>query len=291
MKFYFTFLLLFLITVTVVSQGDAESLLDDLISNEPEIVEATFKASRVVNGHSVAQPDVGEMEFRISHRFGKLNGGGYELFGLDQTTIHFSLEYSPFERFTVGIGRSNYLKTYDGYLKYAIIRQQKGAKNIPLSLSYVASSEYYTQRVETENFENKHRFSHVHQLLIASKINKRISLQISPTSVHRNLVDNSEIKNTNLAAGIGGRFKVTNRLSINGEFFWVDDLSAADDIKLYYPISVGIDLETGGHVFQIMVTNSLSMRETGFLTNTTETWTDGGLHFGFNISRMFHLHK
>ena len=286
---YFRIIILFLTSVSLYAQNDAEDLLNQLTENQTDFTSATFKASRVILGHSIEQPDAGELEFRISHRFGEINGGAYELWGLDQAWIHFSLEYSPIDRLTVGLGRSNYRKTYDGYLKYALIKQQKGKKNIPVSVSLMTSAEYVSEKNDIENYNNIHRWNYVTQALIASKINKRLSLQISPTYVHRNLVDTKSMSNDIFSAGLGGRFKITNRLSINAEYFWVNDLTSPENITYYPPLSIGIDLETGGHVFQIMVSNSLPMREAAFITETTGNWADGGVHLGFNISRMFNV--
>lgn len=267
-----------------------EELLDDLLETGTEITTSTFKASRIINGHSIEQPARGEMEFRISHRFGKLNGGAYELWGLDQATIHFSLEYSPLNILTVGFGRSNYQKTYDGFVKLKLLRQQKGDRNIPVSISYFGSTELITLKNEVQDFQWNHRLRYTHQLLIARKFSKRFSLQLTPSLVHRNLVETSEMKNSVPALGIAGRFKITNRLSVNAETFLVDHGPTPEGITYYNPLALGIDLETGGHVFQIMITNALPMREAAFITETTGGWTKGDIHLGFNISRMFNLH-
>jgi hypothetical protein len=202
------------------SQDDPDALLDQMLSESTTYAFATFKASRIINGHSIEQTAKKELEFRISHRFGRIDQGAYELWGLDQANIHFSLEYGVLDQLTVGLGRSNYLKTYDGFLKYKIIRQSKGEKNFPVTVSYFASSEYVDLRNEIPGFNAEHRFSYVHQLLIARKFNKRLSLQLTPTFIHKNLVDRATEKNDIWSMGFGGRFKITNRLSFNGEVFF-----------------------------------------------------------------------
>jgi hypothetical protein len=273
------------------AQDDVDALLNEMLSEESAYTTATFKASRIILGQSVEQPKKGEMELRISHRFGELNGGAHELWGLDQAWIHLSLEFSPISRLTFGLGRSNYQKTYDGYVKYALIKQQSGARNIPVSVSLVGSVEYITIKNEIPDFNWTHRLGYVGQVLIARKFDKNLSLQLSPTLVHRNYVESSAMKNTVYAIGIGGRYKMSKRISLNAEFFWVNDLTGPEGIVNQYPLSIGIDLETGGHVFQIMLTNAVSMREVGFLTETRSKWSDGGIRLGFNLSRMFHLYK
>ena len=275
---------IFLNTLRTHAQDD---FLDELMGETTEYAIGTFMASRIINGHSVEQPAVKELEFRISHRFGKLNSGGYELWGLDQAYIHFSLEYGIFDWFTVGAGRSNFEKTYDGFVKFNIVQQKKGAENFPLSISWFSSTEYVSLKTEVPDFETKHRFSFTHQLLIARKFGDRLSLQLTPGIVHKNLVETADQKNTIPSLGIAGRMKITKRLSLNIETFLVDHGPMPEDVTYYNPLSVGVDLETGGHVFQIMVTNSQAMREAAFITNTTGNWLDGDIHLGFNISRMF----
>lgn len=268
-----------------------DDLLNDMQSSNKNFTSNTFKASRIVIGHSVEQPAKGEMEFRISHRFGRLNGGIYEIWGLDDATVHFSFEYSPVDRITVGFGRSNWRKTYDVFLKFSLLRQQKGQVNIPFSVSYLISNEINTLKNEIDNYKWFHRMVYTHQILVASKINKRLSLQLSPTYVHINLVDTRMINNDIVALGLGGRFKITNRMSFNAETFIISHGAMPQNITYYNPLSFGIDLETGGHVFQILLSNSLPMREGAFIGETTGNWLDGDIHLGFNISRMFNLYN
>ena len=294
MKYINTFTLLLIIisfcTVRIQSQ-DTDALMDELLGDPVNYAIATFKASRIINGHSIEQPAENELDFRISHRFGRISDGAYELWGLDQANIHFSLEYGIVDRLVVGVGRSNYNKTYDGFVKYHILRQSSGAKIFPVHVSYFGSVEYVSLKNDIPDFKNVHRLSYVNQLLIARKFNKRLSLQVTPTYIHKNLVDSTDNKNDILALGLGGRFKITQRLSFNVETFLLETEKTPGGIPYQIPLSIGVDLETGGHVFQIMVTNSLAMREVGFITETTGDWSKGEVHLGFNISRMFDLSR
>ena len=92
-----------------------------------------------MNGHSIERMPPGQLDFRISHRFGRINSGAYEFFGLDQSNIHFSLEYGILNWLMVGIGRGTYEKTFDGFAKFTIFRQSSGARVMPVSVSALSS--------------------------------------------------------------------------------------------------------------------------------------------------------
>jgi len=276
--------------------------LDSLLEKEvkPQIIysAATFKATRIVNGHSVEQMKKKQLDFRISHRFGDINSGSYNLYGLDNGLIHFSLEYGLTDWLEVGVGRSTYQKTFDGFAKVSILRQCRGAKNMPIHLSYLFSTEYISLNTDTMMTNPYSRMSYIHQILIARKFNESLSLQLTPTVIHRNLVPTELDKNDLFALGLGGRYKLTRRIALNFEYYYVYranekaiSQSIPTPVKYYNPLAIGIDIETGGHVFQIMLTNSQAMREGGFIGKTTETWSNMGIHLGFNISRVFSFNK
>lgn len=288
MKSQILIVLLLTASSTLYSQ-DIDQLLDEASGNQTEFATATFKSTRILNGHSIERMPAKQLDFRISHRFGQVNTGAYNLWGLDQANIHFSLEYGITDWVMVGIGRGTYEKTYDGFTKFSILRQSNGERTMPISLSYLTSFAINSLKWDQPNtLYFWDRVSFVHQLLIARKFNERFSLEINPTFVHRNMVATEMDPNDIFSAGLGARFKLTKRISLNAEYYYV--LPPAKDYrssKTYNPLSVGVDIETGGHVFQIIVTNSLAMIEKGFITETTGSWTDAGIHIGFNISRVF----
>jgi opacity protein-like surface antigen len=263
---------------------------------------ATFKASRIINGHSIQQMKKNQLDFRISHRFGTLNDGAYGLWGLDHSNIHFSLEYGLTDWLMLGVGRGSLNKIYDGFAKFRILRQSSGAKTMPISLSYLTTMEitsehfpttpvYLTDTTSTPriNYASS-RFTYVNQILIARKFNDKFSFQLTPTWVHRNLVPTELDQNDIFAMGFGARYKLTKRLSVNAEYYYKLDPNAKYlEPRTYNSASIGVDIETGGHVFQIMLTNSIGMREGTFIPKTTDSWTNGGIHLGFNISRVFTL--
>ena len=269
--------------------GDDMQDLLLLIAPEEEqtYTSATFKTTRIINMHSVENAAAGVMDFRISHRFGFINTGAYDLFGLDQALMRIGLEYGVTNRLMVGFGRSNVNKAYDSFLKYKVLRQGSGKRNIPVSVSYFASAVCNTVKWADPNRDNyfSSRMQYTHQLLIGRKFNNDLSLQLTPTLVHKNLVPTLQDKNDILAVGFGGRYKLTQRFSVNGEYIYV--LPNQISTEYYNSLSLGVDIETGGHVFQLHLTNSTSMLEPGFITESVGQWKKGGIHFGFNVSRVF----
>jgi hypothetical protein len=277
---------------------------DDLLSllGEEKTINyatASFKTNRVVNGHSIENTAAGVLDFKISHRFTQLRQGIYDIFGLDGASIRFGFDYGITNRLMIGVGRSSKEKIIDGFAKYKILRQSSGAKNVPVTLSYLIDSQIKTVAFADDTRDNKFssRLYYTHQLLIGRKFSDRFSLQLMPTLVHRNLTTSPEDKNDVLAMGVAGRIKLTKRVTFNAEYYYVPD----GQIETSYvnSLSVGFDIETGGHVFQLHFTNSPDMTYKGFITETQEDWffknSDGrtlsGLRFGFNVSRVFTVKK
>ena len=282
------------LSLTISAQDDLMDLLNQSATPEINYTTATFKSTRIMNGHSIERMPPGQLDFRISHRFGTVNSGPYEFFGLDQANIHFSLEYGVFNWLMIGAGRGTYEKTYDGFVKFTILRQSTGARVMPVSLSLFTSAALNTVKwsdpARTNYFSS--RLSYTGQLLIARKISKSLSFQLTPSYVHRNMVATELDPNDLWALGAGGRVKLSKRMSLNAEYFYLVNADRKYmSLPVFNPLSVGIDIETGGHVFQIILTNSLAMIEKGFIGETTGQWSHGDIHLGFNISRVFTLKK
>jgi hypothetical protein len=293
----FTLTLLFLIGLRAVAQDDMEKMLNDEVGEETNYATATFKATRVMNGQSIERMPQGQLDFRIHHRFSQINSGAYNFFGLDGATTHFSLEYGIKDWVMVGVGRGNLEKTYDGFAKFSIWRQSTGKKNMPVSISYFTSvalrTEYFPNVdsiMKNSNYPFTARLAYVHQVLIARKFNKWISLQVSPTFIHYNLVKYELDPNNIFAVGLGGRVKLTNRISVNCEYFYLQNpFNNYQSTQYHDAFSVGFDIETGGHVFQLLFTNADGMIEKDFIGHTSGRWNKGDIHFGFNISRVFDI--
>jgi hypothetical protein len=285
-KYTFIFLISLFIGSSLHAQDDLLDLLEEQVEEEPVEVAYTFKSTRVINSHSIERMKFGQLDFRINHRFGEVNLGWRELWGLDQAKISFDFGYGITDWLMVGFRRSTYKKMYDGSLKFSILRQTTGSRTMPIALSYYTNIGVNSEEDE-EGFPFTHRLSFTHQILVARKFSEAISLQIMPAYVHRNLVNYDE-ENDAIAVGIGGRYKFIRRVAFTFEYFWS---TAANNSTVFNPLSVGFDIETGGHVFQLFFTNSQVMEESGFLTETTGSWLNGDIFFGFNISRVFAIAK
>ncbi|WBO83379.1 DUF5777 family beta-barrel protein [Hymenobacter yonginensis] len=266
--------------------GDLERQTTDTLRRE--LVAATFKGTRIINGHSVETPGGGTLVFLISHRFGTLNSGAYNFFGLDQATIRLGLEYGATDRLTVGIGRSSLDKTYDGFLKYQALRQTTGLHAIPVSVTLFGSSALTSLRYfDGLDHTLPRRLTYTVQALVARRFSPGLSVQLSPTVVHRNLVDTRRQHNDVYALGVAGRQKLNKRTALMLEYYY--RLPTTADPSTRNALAAGFDIETGGHVFQLHVTNSQGMIERHFLTQTTGNFFDGDIYFGFNVARNFTL--
>lgn len=279
------------------AQDDLMKMLEDESKKEKkrDYATATFKTSRLINGHSIENAAAGVLDLKISHRFGMLNKGAYEFFGLDQATMRLGLDYGISKRLMIGVGHSTFQKQYDAFGKFKILRQAKGGRwASPISVSAVSSVMLGTLKWEDPTRKNFYtsRLAFAHQLIIARKFSEGLSLQLMPTMVHYNIVNEVTTPNDIFALGAGGRIKLSKRLSFNAEYYHVLPLSFVAGEGYMLPgtknsLAVGFDIETGGHVFQLHFTNSTGMTEKTFITETTGDFFKGDIHFGFNVSRVF----
>lgn len=266
---------------------DMLSMLKDSVVTE--YTTASFKTDRVINLHSLENTAAGNLDIKISHRFGFFSGGAYELFGLDQASIRIGGDYGITDRLMIGAGRSSYEKTFDAFAKFKLLRQSTGAKKTPVTLCLFGSAAVKTIKPSDPTRVNyfSSKLYYTGQIIIGRKFSKAFSLQLSPTIVHRNLVDKASEKNDVLALGAGARFKLGKRTSLNAEYIYVLPNQLAPEYR--NSVSIGFDIETGGHVFQLHFTNSTSMIEKGFIAETIGDVGNGDIHFGFNIARTFNI--
>jgi hypothetical protein len=271
--------------------ADVMSMLDKPDAGKTVYTRATFKTTRLINGHTVETLGKGVMDVKISHRFGKVNGGGYELFGLDNATMRMGFDYGLTNNLMIGIGRSTFEKTYDGFIKMKILRQSTGKIKMPVTMDYIPTIAITTLKSPdpTQPIKGSSRFSYTHQLIIGRKFSEKTSFQIMPSYIHQNLVTLASDPNNLFAIGIGGRRKISKRSSFNAEYYY--QLPGARLAGTSNSLSAGFDIETGGHVFQLHLTNSQGMTERSFISNTTGKWRKGDIFFGFNIARVFNVAK
>ena len=270
--------------LAVSSLSAQDDLLGDDMPSEPlkTPVNFAFKTTRVVNLQSVETLGEGVFDFKIQHRFGALNTGASNAFGLDLATIRIGGEYGLTPKVTLGLGRSPVEKTVDGYAKIKWVQQMRGGGS-PVSVLTVASAAYRNQNYTAEP-TTVERLAYVGQVIVGRKFSEKLSVQVVPSVVHYNWV-NVAVPNTQFALGVGMRHKLTMRSSLNLE--WIPVLS--DKGMFYNSFSIGMDVETGGHVFQMGFTNSIGLSENLFLTRNTTQWNNAGIRFGFNMSRVFTL--
>ncbi len=270
-------------------EEDMMNLLDD--GPETEYAWATFKSSHVVIGQSIENPAKGTMLMAIQHHFGPVNSGFYNFFGFDQAVTRLGFDFGVTNWLAVGVGRSTQNKTWDGNIKIKVLRQSKGVRVMPVSVSYFGDvgiiSLKRTDYTHTVYFTS--RLSFVNQLIIARKFSRSFSLQLIPSLVHRNIVETKEDDNDVFSIGTAGRIKLSNHVSFNFEYHYI--LSKQTAAKYYNSLSLGVDIETGGHVFQLFATNSSGITAQYFIPLTDGSWLNGDIRIGFNIVRTFTLVK
>jgi hypothetical protein len=272
-----------------------DELMKELEQNQQKDTDysfQTFKGTRLVNGHTIETKAAGTLEFIFAHRFGAINGGLYELFGLDDAYVRLGLDYGLTDNLSVSIARNSVDKTMDGYLKYKLARQRSGASNFPVTITALGGMAYKASPHKDdvdENFKNVDRLAYVAQLLIARKFTPNFSFQIAPTFIHRNAVFQEVENNDQIAIGVGGRIKLTKSVALTSEYYY--RLNIHENNPYYNTLGFGIDIETGGHVFQLLFTNTRGLTERAFITETEGDFSEGDIHLGFNVTRTFQLRR
>lgn len=256
-----------------------------------EFVKYAFKSPRVINGHSMEFLAPGTMDFRILHRFGLMNQGADNLFGLDQASMRIGFDFGVTRNLMFGFGRSTFKKELDGYIKFAPLMQSTGTHSFPFTLALVGGMTMNTMKWADPTAKNyfSTRLAYYVQGIIGRKFSEGFTLQVSPTVVHNNMVPLSSQPNDIQAVGFGGRAKVSKRMAITWDYFYV--INGIEKGVNFHPLSVGVDIETGGHVFQLHVSNAAGMNERAFITETTNDWSKGEVRLGFNLSRVFQIKK
>lgn len=268
----------------MVAQDDLLKEIDTISdSNDSEV--AAFKSLKIVNLESTKLAAKGDMYFVVAHRFGYFDKGFEDFFGLDEANTRLQFVYGLTNGVTIHASRSGFQKTYEFATKYRLFGQKK--QGFPFEIVGFNSLAINTELEKTvlPKLEFSDRLAYVNQILISRKFNDNLSLEIAPTHFHQNYVANNSQDNSQFAIGLGGRYKFTKRWSFNLDY--AVHLNRASNSTFKNPLSIGFDLETGGHVFQMHFTNSQAMHESGYLGNTSGSWNDGKIAFGFNLIRVF----
>lgn len=295
MKALFIAVFILITVVTSNAQDDLMDQLDKEVKPTIDYTTATFKGTRLINGQTNETIAAKHMNMWIQHRFGRVNSGFDGFYGLDESRVRIGFDYGITNNLMIGIGRSSFQKTSDYFVKYKAIRQSKGARNMPFTATILAGgainampSGYTTELGTTMKFNNNlERQSYFGQLILARKFSESVSFQLMPTFLHNNKSESADIANDVAAIGIGGRIKLSKRISFNGEYYAVIHDYENENYPYKNSLSIGFDIETGGHVFQLHFTNSRGMIEKQYITGTAGLWSKGDIHYGFNVSRVF----
>lgn len=279
-------ILLLVVPCMLFAQDD---LLNELESDvqEDNYVEAAFKGLKIVNFETTKLVNKRNLFFIVAHRFGSVENGVDDFFGLDQAVTQLKFIYGINDAINVGIARSSFQKTYGGHVKYRLIRQKKNGFPFTIVGYNLVTINTALEKDLLPNLEFNNRVSYVSQILISKKVTKNLSLELAPSYLHENFVRFDDQDNSQFLVGMGGRYKLTKRFSLNIDYGVHLNRSTTSTFK--NPLSVGFDIETGGHVFQLHFTNAQSMFENGFLGQASGDWDDGDFFFGFNVSRVFDL--
>jgi hypothetical protein len=291
MKYLLSIYFMCLCTAAAWAQNDS---LD--FSDEPEKIKirSTFSGSTVINSQSSNVSEAGQLWVIIGHRFGSVTTGAYNAFGLDEAVMRIGFEYGITDKLTTGIGRSTAGKNYDGYLKYRLLTQSKGALsgNVPVTITLFSSAAFSSQRLRMLNNSNdeNHFVSNLvytYQAILSRKVSSWLAMQISPTIVHKNQTELDNQLHNIYALGSALQIKLHGKLSLDLDYSYVWNKDKISATTLYNPIGIGFEVVTGGHVFKLHFTNSVGIIEKEYLTNTTDNFFKGEMRFGFTLLRSF----
>ena len=274
-------LLFFLFPLLSFSQTDLLSGVETPSTKEK--VTSAFKALKIVNLESTKLAAKGDLYFVVAHRFGSIKDGFEGFYGLDNANTQIKFIYGVTNELNVSAARSEF--AYDFATKYMLFPQIKDG--FPVTIAGFNSLSINNTLKESlyPKLQFKDRLTYVAQLLISRKFSEKLSLEIVPSFFHQNFVDDVDQSNTQYAIGFGGRYKFAKRWSLNMDY--AAHLNRAQNSLYKNPLSIGFDLETGGHVFQMHFTSSQAIDEAGYLGRTTGDWRKGDIFFGFNLARVF----
>jgi len=243
-----------------------------------------FKAMKVVNNQSTKLAGKGDLYLYVGHRFGAIKGGIGSLFGLDYANTKIEMLYGLFSEVQVGFSRESFKKTYNLHVKYGIKKQ---TSSFPVSIVGYNSINLDTSLDENvyPNLNYNERYVYISQLLVSRRFSDNFSLQLSPSVIKHNFLTTQAKTDYNYVLNTGSRLKISKRSSFNIDYsYHLNRLKNSIEKNV---LSVGVDMETGGHVFQLLFSNTQASDEAGVLTGAEGDWLKGDVFFGFNILRVF----
>lgn len=307
------FIFLFFSVSTFFAQDDLLNLVDDPKASKPQKVYATFKTLKIGNAQTIETVKKNHLDYRISHRFGNiydntqpdaLNTSAQSSFGFDNASdIRNSLEYGILDNLSMGIGHSRLNGLVDGSVKWRFLNQTN-TFSIPVSVAFFGATGYthkttknlYSGVIKDFKTKESHRLNYFSQLIIASKIKPWLSLEVLPSYMYRNFIKENINTNNNSAdvngffsLGFGARIKLNKRLCFIGDYYYNFASYYQNNPSVFNPLSLGFEIETGGHVFSLFFTNANGLIENNYISQTTDSWQNGQIKFGFSISRTFAL--
>lgn len=276
-----------LLFLSVLASGLAsaqEDLLKDIdtLKTNPEVSQPAFKALQIVTGQSTKLSAKNEWYIVVAHRFGDISTGFKNFFGLDDASTKLGVIYGVTDGISVSLSRETNQKTFEGAVKYKLIKQTETSPVDVVGYNVMALN----TDLDKDNYpylKFGDRLAYLTQVLISRRFNDKFSLQLTPSFIHKNLYDPAIEDKNQFLTGLGGRYKISKRISVNAEYF-----VNFDNHSFYKnPLSLGMDIETGGHVFQLLFSNSQINSDIGYLSNAVGKWGKGQIFFGFNLYRVF----
>lgn len=264
-----------------------------VVQNRP--VEQTFMAPRNINLYTVQNLSKGELHYSIMHTFGEVKSGYQNLWGIDSgANVRFSFEYGLSNKLSVGIGRSSLDKLVDLSGRYHILKQTTQG-DMPVSVSFAGtlgintSQLGFVENLGLAGYSVADRLSFAGSLLVARKFSENLSLQVSPTAVWFNRVGfetNIEDGSTQGYVGLGlsGRYKIRPRTALTLQY-----IPTLNQFDKNHNIAVGIDIETGGHVFQMFFTTTPALNDQYLVAGSNGSFIEREFRFGFNVNRLFQI--
>jgi hypothetical protein len=287
MKYLLSFLLVAFSIGIASAQDDLLNQLDTVKSKEKEIEMSAFKGLQICNMQSTKMAAKGEWYMVVSHRFGDLTQGFDNFFGLDNALTKIGGLYGATKWLTLGASRQTYNKIYELTAKYKLANQEIDGFPVTIVGYNTMDINSALKTSEYPNLQSTDRLAFTTQLLVSRKFSEKFSFEVAPIYVHKNLYDDVVEQKDLFLVGAGARYKIAKRLSVNLEYAARIITVEGFTSPYHNPLSVGLDIETGGHVFQLVVSNSQPMNDVAVFSNTSGDWNGGSIYFGFNMYRSF----